>query len=222
VWIDDEQARCQAAALEPSPAVLVTADPDVAAHIPQAALFPENGLDLRAWLPFAPVIRSRWRFRLGLPSTLIVTAHGDAPSMVPDDLLPTAMTLASVVVAGGHRLIEALASAAPCVTDPRSAAALGAAAGDVAVGAPSDLERLAADVAADDGWAAALSAAGRQFVERRVDQHRPARQVARALGLVDRQGHVTTRSTARVLDALGTPATSPLRPRLDALLAVRG
>jgi len=217
VWVDDRRALGQAAALSPSPRVLVTADPDVEGT---PVLFPRLGLDLRAYLPFAPVIRQRWRARLGLPSTLIVTAL-DGPPALPDDLLPTAMALASVVVATGPRLAEALAWAAPCATDAASAAALGASDGEVAIGARQGLEALAAKVAADAGRAAALSGSGRRLVERRADRHRPAQQVAEALGLVGGGRHIATRSTGRALDGLHTPATSPLRPRVEALLAAR-
>lgn len=218
VWVDDSDAREQAAGLSPSPRVLVTGDPEVTGA---SVLFPRDGVDLRAYVPFAPVIRGRWRSRLGLPATLVVTARGDGPASLPDDLLPTAMALASVVVATGPRLAEALAWASPCVTDAVSAGALGAGDDDVVIGATAALERLAVEVAADDGRAAALSGAGRRLVERRADHHRPARRVAEALGLVGRGAHVASRSTGRVLDALGTPAASRLRPRVESLLAAR-
>ena len=221
VWIDDRRALERAAALSPSPRLVVTADTELAGAAGRSSLFPEHGLDLRDYQPIAPVIRGRWRSRLGLPPTLIVTAFADSPGVLPADLLPTALALASVVVATGPHLAEALAWAAPCVTDAPSAAALGAGHGDVVVGPPSALEGLAVQVAADDGLAAALSGAGRRLVERRADRHRPARQVAEALGLVGRNGHVATRSTGRVLDSLGTPDTSPLRRRVEALVAAR-
>ncbi|MGI8809121.1 MAG: hypothetical protein ACR2KK_15025 [Acidimicrobiales bacterium] len=216
VWVDDRRALEQAAELRPTPRVLVTSD-----LAGPSVLFPQPGLDLRGFLPFPPLIRRRWRSHLGLPATLIVTALGDGPAALPDDLLPTAMALASVVVATGPRLAEALAWAAPCVTDAASAGAIGAGQADVVVGAAPALERLAVEVAADDGRAAALSGAGRWLAERRLDQHRPARHVAEALGLVRPVEHVATRSTERVLDALSTPATSPFRPRVAALLAAR-
>ena len=218
VWIDDVEASEQAAALEPAPRVLVTSDPAVARP---SVLFPRHGVDLRASLPFAPVIRQRWRSRLGLPATLIVNAGGGGPSRLPEDLLPTAIALASVVVATGPRLAEALAWAAPCVTDAPSAAALGANDDDVVIGRPGERETLAAALAGDDGRAAALSGAGRRLAERRLDHHRPARQVAHALGLVSHGGHVATRSTERVLDSLRTPSSSPPRLRVETLVAAR-
>ena len=221
VWVDDRQAMERAAALTPSPRIVVTADPVLAAVDGRTSLFPEHGLDLRDYRPIAPVIRGRWRSRLGLPPTLIVTAFAGSPGVLPQDLLPTALALASVVVATGPHLAEALAWAAPCVTDARSAAALGAGRGDVVVGAPSARAGLAVQVAADDGSAAALSGAGRRLVERRADRHRPARQVAEALGLVGGSCHVAARSTARVLDGLGTPEPSPVRRRVEALVAAR-
>jgi hypothetical protein len=167
--------------------------------------FPHPGLDLRSYVPMAPVVRSRWRSRLGLPPTMVVDAAD-----VPDDLAPTALALASVVVATGVGLAEALAWAAPCVTDAASAAALGAGEGHVAIGARS----LATQIAGDHGWASALSAGGRRLAERRLDQHGAARRVAAALGLLP--GH----PAHRVLDDFYTPAASPLRRRIDALVGL--
>ena len=164
--------------------------------------FPYPGLDLRAYVPMAPIVRSRWRSRLGLPATLVVDAAD-----VPDDLAPTALALASVVIATGARLAEALAWAAPCVTDAASAAALGATDEEVAIGTPPR------DIAGDDGRAAALSAAGRRLAERRLDHHAAARRVAADLGLLP-----SVDPARRVLDELHTPATSPLRRRVDALV----
>lgn len=202
VWVDDRAARDHAAAL--SPALTVTADPELDGVL----LFPYPGLDLRAYVPMAPVIRSRWRSRLGLPATLVVTVGAEGSP--PDDLAPTAMALASVVVVSGPRLAEALAWGAPCVTDAASAAAVGATATEVAIGPPS----LAAGIAGDDHRAAAMSAAGRRLAERRLDQHGAARKVATALGLV------ATTPAVRVLDDLRTPAASALRRRLDTLVGL--
>jgi hypothetical protein len=164
--------------------------------------FPYPGFDLRSYLPMAPVVRRRWRSRLGLPATLVVDA-----GEVPDDLAPTALALASVVVATGARLAEALAWGAPCVTDAASAAAIGAGEGEVAIGASPH------DIAGDDGWASALSAGGRRLAERRLDQHAAARRVAGALGLVHSAG-----AAHRVLDEMHAPANSPIRRRVDALV----
>jgi hypothetical protein len=167
--------------------------------------FPHPGLDLRGYAPMAPVVRGRWRTRLGLPATMVVDAAG-----LPDDLAPTALALASVVIATGDRLAEALAWAAPCVTDAASAGALGAAEGDVAVGDRS----LADDIAGDDGRASALSAGGRRLAERRLDQHAAARRIAAALGLLP------ANPAHRVLDDLYTPDGSALRRRIDTLVAL--
>lgn len=205
VWVGDRAAWAAAGG---AVTLTVTADPELAAMPGGPVLFPHPGLDLRAYVPLAPVVRSRWRSRLGLPATLVVTADA-----VPDDLRPTSMALASVVVATGERLAEALAWAAPCVTDERSAAAVGATDNDVVIGPAAALDRLAAEVADDDPRGAALSAAGRRLAERTLDQHAPARRVATALGLV------TATPAQRVLDDLRTPAASPLRSRIDALLS---
>ena len=202
IWVDDRASYVEAAVL--SPAVVVTANPDLEA----AVLFPHPGLDLRAYVPVAPVIRSRWRARLGLPATLVVTVGAEGGP--PDDLAPTAMALASVVVVSGPRLAEALAWAAPCVTDAVSAAAVGATKAEVAIAPPS----LAVEIAGDEHRAAALSTAGRRLAERRLDQHAAARQVAAALGLV------ATTPALRVLDDLRTPAGSALRRRVDTLVGL--
>lgn len=202
VWVDDRDTWDEAAAL--SPAVMVTANPELKG----AVLFPQPGLDLRAYVPIAPVIRSRWRARLGLPATLVVTVGVEGAP--PDDLAPTALALASVVVVSGPRLAEALAWAAPCVTDAASAAAFGAGEAELVIGPRS----TAAQIAGDEHRAAALSAAGRRFAERRLDQHGAAAQVAAALGMV------TTTPAVRVLDDLCTPAPSALRRRIDTLVGL--
>jgi hypothetical protein len=202
VWVEDQASCEEAAAL--SPAVIVTANP----QLDGAVLSPYPGLDLRAYVPMAPVIRRRWRSRLGLPPTLVVTVSGEGAP--PDDLVPTAMALASVVTATGLRLAEALAWAAPCVTDAASAAALGATKTEVVIGPPS----AAAEIAGDEHRAAALSTAGRRLAERRLDQHGAARHVAEALGLV------ATTPAVRVLDDLRTPAASTLRRRVDTLVGL--
>lgn len=202
VWVDDRDAWDEAAAL--SPAVMATANPELKG----AVLFPHPGLDMRAYVPMAPVIRRRWRARLGLPATLVVTVGVEgAPA---DDLAATAMALASVVVVSGPRLADALAWAAPCVTDATSAAAVGAGEAEVAIAPPS----MAAQIAGDEHRAAALSAAGRRLAERRLDQHGAAAQVAAALGLV------APTPAVRVLDDLRTPAASALRRRVDTLVGL--
>jgi hypothetical protein len=183
---------------------MVTANPELKG----AVLFPHPGLDLTAYVPLAPVIRSRWRSRLGLPATLVVTVGGEGAP--PDDLAPTAMALASVVVVSGPRLADALAWAAPGVTDLASAAAVGASEAELAIGPPS----IAAQIAGDEHRAAALSAAGRRLAERRLDQHRAAAQVATGLGLMAITPEV------RVLDDLRTPAASALRRRVDTLVGL--
>ena len=214
-------AWCHPQAAPPAPAVawLASSPAAAGAHHPVAVWagdhvdtpdgpldFPHPGLDLRQFAPMAPVIRSRWRSRLGLPATMVIVAAD-----VPVDLLPTALALASVVIATGERLAEALAWAAPCVTDVASAAALGAGNGDVTIGSSS----LAQDIAADDGRAAALSVAGRRLAERRLDRHAAGRRVAAALGLL-----TPVHPAHRVLDDLHTPVLSPVRRRIDTLVAL--
>ena len=202
VWVDDRAAWDEAAAF--SPAVMVTANPELKGTV----LFPHPGLDLTAYAPMAPVIRSRWRSRLGLPATLVVTVGVEGAP--PDELAPTAMALASVVVVSGPRLAEALAWAAPCVTDVASAAAVGASEAELVIGPPS----IAAQIAGDEHRAAALSAAGRRLAERRLDQHMAAARVAAALGLM------AITPAVRVLDELRTPAASALRRRVDTLVGL--
>lgn len=209
VWVDDAEAWQQASALGEH--ILVTADPAVARLGAGTVVFPYAVPGPGDRVPLAPVVRSRWRARLGLPATMVVNAAD-----LPDGVGPTAMALASVVVATGTPLADALAWGAPCVTDAGSATALGAVAGvEAVVGRPSELASLAADLAGDDGRCAALSAAGRRLVERRADTREPARRVAAALGLpVGDAPHV------RILDDLHTPPTSPLRRRVAELVAL--
>lgn len=208
VWVHDAEAWRRASAGRPR--ALVTADPAVAGLGAGTILFPFGGLDLGDRIPVSPVVRSRWRARLGLPAAMVIPTAG-----LPDDVCPTAMALASVVIATGGQLAEALAWGAPCVTDAGSAEALGVVAGiEAVVGPPSEFDALAAEVAGDDGRCAALSAAGRRLVERRSDTRGPARRVAAALGVLSVAAPHT-----RVLDDLHTPPTSPLRWRIAGLVA---
>jgi hypothetical protein len=164
--------------------------------------------------PFAPYPRDRVRRARGLPPVVRgeVTAerclwNGAA---VGPALRSTVLAASSAVIADSSSLLEALAFAAPIVTDPESAAGLGARHEEhVLIGSDEqerqqELRRLAEDPI----LAARLSWAGRQLFESHSVTHLIARidsLIPSTLGPRDR---VTT-----VLDSLGTPHDAPIRAR---------
>lgn len=178
--------------------------------------FPPRGLDAARRVPVSPFVRFRWRRRAGLPETLVVDA---ADPDLSGDLRPTAFALASVVVAGGEWLVEALAWGAACVTDTESAHAVGAQPGVEVLVARTEAMAAARRLAADHRHAAALGRAGRRLVERRHDTGGAARALRRALGLEQRGGADPQARVAEALDALWTPPGAAIRARASALVA---
>lgn len=162
---------------------------------------PSTVVDVRAIPAITPFVRARWRRRFGLPADLVVEV-----AELAADLRTTAMAVAAVVVAHDpDALLEALAWAAPCVTD---------AAGAEAVGAEPDVEVVVGDLAAaralaaDDRRAAVLGRAGRRLAERRHDPVRAVAELRRQLGST-----ATPTPTQRRLDELWTPADARIRRR---------
>jgi hypothetical protein len=149
----------------------------------------------------SPFVRSRYRRARGLPERMVIDMAD-----IPGDLAGTALALASAVIVGGDRVVDALARGAPVVTDAASADAAGAGPDDVVIGGWAEAEAIAADL----HRAAALSANARALFDRRHDRGRAPRQVAAALGLV--------RGAERALNELQTPWTSRVRDRTLALL----
>lgn len=215
-------ARRAAGSAVPEP-IVVTDDPDLA-ELHGVMHVTGDVLDVAAFPPVTPFVRSRWRRAAGLPQTFVVVvddAGGDGPSSVPYDLVPTALALASAAVVCGPRLAEAMAWATPCVTDAASAAALGAVDGsEVAIGGDRAGRREAAHLlAADVRRAASLGRGGRRLVERR-DTAGAARRLARRLGLAVEPVTAAERISA-LLDEWYTPAQATIRLRaLEATAAL--
>lgn len=175
--------------------------------------------------PMAPFVRARLRQSRGLPAGAILeqTTKGwrwnRAPGALEEDLVPTAMACASVVVASKPgRLLQALAWAAPCVTGEEAARSAGATAGvHVLVGSRAEERReLAHRLAADAELSAALSWAGRRLVERWHDVRHAALRLIDLLGLRPRPPESPVDLE---LALLGTPDGGPINARLIAATA---
>jgi hypothetical protein len=163
-----------------------------------------------------PFVRARWRQRLGLPDRLVVRVGISDGDGLADDVVPTALALASAVACGQRWLVEAMAWGAPVVTDAVSAAAVGATADvEVAVADPGQLSEAATALAGDDPRAAALGRAARRLVERRHDTSRPPVEVAERLGLLPPTDGLASRVGAR-LSELWTPSTASVVGRTRA------
>jgi hypothetical protein len=182
-----------------------------------------DGIDVRLRRPTAPFIRARWRERFGLPSPFIVevavgAARLDGGSQLPEWLEDAALGLASVAVALDEpSAVEAMATAAPTVVTGAIARSLGPAAGDAAVIGGWDEAR---SLSLDERASAALSRAGRRFVEAHRDGGMVTLGVARSLGLVaERLG--TGGPIDVVLDELWTPLDAAIRDRAASAMAER-
>lgn len=181
------------------------------------------GIDLDRWPPIAPLVRQRWRERLGLPRELVVAVEAGHD---PDDLA-TDLALASVAVVAGPSTALALALATPVVTSAETAERLSLRPGlDVEVADdPEAATVLARRIATSDHRAAALSRRGRRVAERQLDLGPAARAVITALGLdVGASNRSEPHGTASWvpdlisdrLAELAVPVASPLRSRAGA------
>jgi hypothetical protein len=214
LWASDARQLADASACGPRITVVVTED-WVLSDDDRVVPFPA-GVDARRFLPVTPFVRARWRVRLGLPEQLVVSVGIPGGDGLSDDVVPTALAVASAVVCGERWLVEAMAWGAPCVTDAVSAAAVGATADvEVAVDEPGHLLRVATALASDDRRAAALGRAGRRLVERRHDTSRPPVEVADRLGLLPATEGLAARVGAR-LSELWTPSTASVVGRTRA------
>jgi hypothetical protein len=118
-------------------------------------------------------------------------------------------------VAEPVRLLEAMAWGAPCVSDPGSAAQVGAVADThLLVGAgPDQRRRLAAELADDQARASRLSWAGRRLVERRHDAGRAAMRLVELLDLRPTLPGGALASARLQLGLLGTPGDATIASR---------
>jgi hypothetical protein len=165
--------------------------------------------------PLTPFVRSRWRARLGLPDPMIVELGGATPWSGPDDAIPAALAVCSAAVVRGRWLLTALALGTAVVTDATSAEHIGATEHvHVAIGSFANATELAQALAIDPARATALGWGGRMLVEQRHDLDALARRLVDDLGLAP--AGIPTAALAHLdaeLDALGTPAGSPVAIR---------
>ena len=183
--------------------------------------------------PILPFVRRRLRHARGLPATVI--ARGDAvqwtwqpgdaaepreAESLPPELADTAAAVASAVIATGPALLTALAWASPTVTDPSSAAQVGAVDGVhvVVVADPDRRHAAALDLAADDAVAARVAWRGRRLVEERHDLRWTARELLRRLDLPQHPAGGLGGVARDRLEELDTPSDSPARWRIESLI----
>jgi hypothetical protein len=197
--------------------LLLTGRPELVAR--GALLVPPVGIEVDRWPVVPPLVRARRRARLGLPAHHVVGAdevHEGAE-------LEEALGLASAAVVSGPATLLALALGTPIVTSSETARRLGVRPGrDVEVaGDPTAARALAQELAGDEARCASLSRRARRCAEHHLDLGRPARVVAERLGISLRAAGPAALVRER-LETLGTPASSPTWPRVEAALAVFG
>lgn len=151
---------------EASEVLLVGAPP-----VPSGVLAVWDGPDLARRPALSPFLRSRWRWREGLPDDLVLVASGSGVrvvdgDVVPESGVPAAWALAGAAAVTGPMLAEALSWAVPCVTDRASADAIGAEDGVDVVVAEPDLVPRARALAGDWPTAARVSRGARRWAER--------------------------------------------------------
>jgi hypothetical protein len=227
-------------------AVLLSDQPVVADLAGPHALLVPPDLAAPARRPILPFVRRRLRHARGLPATVIVRGDGstwtwqagdapghgdsadpapaDAADPVPAELADTATAVASAVIATGPALLTALAWGSPTVTDPASAAQVGATdrVHVVVVADPERRRAAALGLAADDALAAHLGWQGRLLVERRHDLRWTARETLRRLGLRQHPAGGQGGVARDRLEELNTPPDSPARWRIESLVALPG
>lgn len=176
--------------------------------------------------PVSPYVRSRVRLARGLPAQVIVVERDSGwfwarTGPIDAGLVPTALATAAVAdVASVAGLRAALAWAAPTVTSPETARALGAVPDvEVLVGdGPDERADQARRLADDPHRAARLSWAGRLRYEAGSDPGRAAARVAGRL-FDDAPGTGPRRRVDSRLEELGTPRTARIRSRLAEAVA---
>jgi hypothetical protein len=171
-------------------AAIVSDDPAVVAAAGHRGVFAASGNHARGRRPMSPFVRERLRRARGLPQVAVLEQADDGWSWpgladpLSGELVATAVACAStVVVREPARLLEALAWAAPCVSEPGPAGQVGAVPQTHLLVGSSRRERLelAARLSADPELASRLSWAGRRLVERRHDAALAAMRLAELL-----------------------------------------
>ncbi|MGH7687387.1 MAG: hypothetical protein ACREN2_11295 [Candidatus Dormibacteria bacterium] len=208
MWIDDEDPD---SAVGVPATLLLTGDADLARDRSAVLIPPDGGIDVDAIPPVAPFVRARIRRREGLPERMVVDLRTDS---IPAGGLAPALTVCSACIAIGEGLTQALAWAAPTVTDSLSAERIGARPGvDVEVGFDDQLADLALHVAGDMPRAAALSRSGRRLIESSRGRRNVGARVATALGLLGSPELLSLMRVESALDALNTPESAMVRRR---------
>ncbi|MCB0978807.1 MAG: hypothetical protein KDB02_15240 [Acidimicrobiales bacterium] len=200
-WVDDAD---QVAAVDQAGAQLVlAATPRIAStSVPPAT---PDSIDVTAWPALLPLVRRRWRERLGLPAKLVVAV--DAPEV--DRFVTTSLAVASAAVVTGPALPLALALGTPVVTSPEDAARLGLPtdsgpdAPALIAEDPAERDRAANHLASSPADLARRSVAARRFALDRLDLAPALRAVTAAL-----------RSSATDHPDVGTDPLGVLRDRL--------
>lgn len=201
------------------PAVYLSADPEAIGRGAVAVVADALAVAEIPFLP--PLVRRRWRARLGLPDRLVVAVE---PSAGPHGDALTNLALAAAAVVTGPLLASALALGTPVVTTAAEAARLGLRDGHEVDLADPDLasacEGLARSLADDEERAARMSLGARRFAEASLDLCHIADLVLDRLGLTGPPG---TQDLPAALDRrlaeLSTPSRSPVRARAAAAIA---
>ncbi|HWJ62907.1 MAG TPA: hypothetical protein VNS19_13145 [Acidimicrobiales bacterium] len=213
VWVKHHEQVDRA--VDDGAALLLTANPDLVAR--GALLVPPVAIEVDRWPAVAPLVRARRREAAGLPAVHVLKVEGGVEPLGGEQEL----AMASAVVVSGPATLLALALGTPVVTSTDTARRLGLRAGrdaEVASGPDAALE-LAEEIARDDARAASLSRHARRCAEDHLDLGRPAREVARRLGLAPTPQGALARVEDRLVE-LSTPAGSPTRARVADALAV--
>ena len=203
-------------------AAIVSDDLDVVERAGERGVLAATGNHARGRRPMSPFVRGRLRRGRGLPEVAILEQTDDGwrwceqPEPLDDQLVATAMACASAVVCTEEpRLLEALAWAAPVVSDRAAAKRVGAV-GETHLllgGTPRKRLELARRLSSDPELASRLSWAGRRLVERRHDSAWAAIRLAELLGLRPSLPEgASSRATLRMSE-LGTPTDAKIATR---------
>ncbi|MGN6695634.1 MAG: glycosyltransferase [Aquihabitans sp.] len=213
VWVKHHDQIDRAA--DDGAALLLTANPDLVGR--GAVLVPPVAIEVDRWPAVAPLVRRRRREAAGLPDVHVLKVEGGVEPLGGEQEL----AMASAAVVSGPATLLALALGTPVVTSHDTARRLGLRPGrdvEVASGPDAALD-IAHEIAGDEARAAALSRQARRCAETNLDLGRPAREVARRLGLIPTPDGAVARIDDRLAE-LSTPAGSATRARVADALAV--
>ncbi|MBM3673545.1 MAG: hypothetical protein FJW88_01125 [Actinobacteria bacterium] len=172
---------------------------------------------LAAHPPIAPLVRSRWRRRLGLPDDFTVRIGVPEPSRLTEAAIPAALAVAAGAVVRGPWLPVALALGTPVVTDAASIEVFGVGSdGACMLAEPGGFDLELTRLISDDERAAAASWAARRFAERHLDLGCTVQELMRRLGISRFAAADAWRPSARLaeaLDELHTPLVGPIGRR---------